>query len=165
MKTIVTINVADLNTNRIRVVDDHQRGDLAALLLVTDKAGVELDFECTRTYVGTQALEFASFDQEKVAEICDLLNFNLTPYKVDNVVGQLVRVSVLELLDKGWTLVRSLGTNKLRCTPLASSDAITLDFVNDGTNLWAEFDGARRVGAGIVMRAFDLNNTEYEVME
>lgn len=170
MKTIIEIKIDDLNTNRIRVVDD-PADRLAATLLVTSRDGkTEVPFACKRTYVGGQTLEFSTHSYADGAALIDLLTFNLTPFEVERLEGKLVSVSVLELLDKGWTLVRR-PNDLLRCTSPEFGDSdtkdvlcISLAFVNDGENLWAVYDGTEHLGADHIIEVLEKTNTKYEVV-
>jgi hypothetical protein len=170
MKTIIEVKIADLNINRIRVVDDPSH-PLTATLLVTGRDGkTEVAFACKRTYAGAQALEFATHSYADAAALIDLLTFNLTAFDVERLEGKLVRVSVLELLDKGWTLVRR-PNDLLRCTSPEFGDsdtsdmmAISLAFVNDGVNLWAEYDGTTRSDADAFIEVLDRTGTKHEVI-
>lgn len=169
MKTIIEIKIDDLNTNRIRVVDDPSC-ELAATLLITGRDGkTEVAFACKRTYVDGQTLEFATHSYADGAALIDLLTFNLTPFEVERLEGKLVRVSVLELLDKGWSLVRR-PNDLLRCTSpeFGGPDTqdvlcVTLAFVNDGVNLWADYDGTTRSGADVFIGVLEKTNIEHEV--
>ena len=173
MKTIIEIKIADLNTNRIRVVDDPSH-ELTATLLLTGRDGkTEVAFACKRTYVGGQTLEFTTHSYADGAALIDLLTFNLTPFEVERLEGKLVRVSILDLLDTGWLLVRPRHSNhktEVVCmAPTANvqdhSPIFTLGFVNDGTNLWAELDGAADKQALETLKlVLGKTNTKYEVL-
>lgn len=172
MKYILTIKTDDLKSGA-RVVDAPDRGDLAANLLLTHRK-YEFSFECQRTYAGGQALQFTSFDRDVIDDVAgDLVDLEV-PHTLDEVPGDLIRVSVLTLLDKGWMLVQPRSGRKLVCTPPnrlipapsagAGCAAFTLNFTNDGTNLWADFDGTAQEIAKLFRAALDSTNTMYDVL-
>lgn len=170
MKTIIEIKIADLNTNRARVVDDPSQ-QLAATLLLTDRTGVqEIAFKCKRIYANGQTLEFTTHSYADGEALIDLLTFNLISFDVERLEGKLVRVSVLELLDKHWTLTRR-PNDLLRCVSPEYGDSEVLDqlcvvlvFVNDVANLWAEYDGTVRSDVATFIEALERTNTKYEVL-
>jgi hypothetical protein len=173
MKYALTININDIYANdNVKVVDDITRGDLSAKLeLNHGMEGVSLD--CRRVYIGQQALRYETFSEveaRRVAEYCDDLSI---PYLFANIEGDMLRVSILDLLDTGWMLVQPrqrVHKTEVVCTAptpniLGRSPVFTLGFVNDGTNLWAEFDGTTDKQALDVLKVvLGKTNTKYEVL-
>jgi len=170
MKYVLTIKIDSLNDDA-RVVDDPARGDLAAVLHMTFRNLQEVSVECDRVNADGLALQYVSFNAEHISNITQCLTALGIPFDLKHVAGSLLRVSVLDMLDTGWMLVRQKNDNTLLCMaptkplPVAQvqSPVFALGFVNDGTNLWAEFDGTKSQEAALLRATLDAAGTKYEV--
>lgn len=94
-------------------------------------------------------------------------------HRLDMQMGRGIRVNVLEILKAGMLVHAPANRNVLNVTlPDFSLDSkVTMDYRNDGTNLWAEYagidshDGDTRSGVMAVLEAcFVEYKVAYEVL-
>jgi hypothetical protein len=124
-------------------------------------------FECRQFILGGEDwLKFETFQEAHAMEVMDDLAEVGVHYVAQQVNGPLVRMSILDLLDTHWNLHQMIEASALRITSLDDGQHFRLAFVNDGTNLWAEFDATednKEEGAKL-MQALADHGTKYEVL-
>ena len=167
MKHILTIKIDNLNDGA-RVVDDPTRSDIAVLHMTFRDFPVRV--ECVRMNADGKALQHTSFSAGRTSQIVQCLTALGIPFDLKHIEGSLLRVSVLDLLATGWLLMRQKTDNVLLCLaptkplPVAQvpSPVFALSFINDGRNLWAEFDGTQLQEAALLRATLEAAGTEYE---
>lgn len=118
---------------------------------------------------GVTILKFEHFSSDRVFSEAlrqTLKRLDVT-YTWKMETGTLIRVRVLDLLDTHWMLIQLIGEPTLKITAPDGTEH-RLQFMNDGENLWAQFDATDASNAeegARIIDSFTALNTKHEVLK
>jgi hypothetical protein len=138
-KFIITAAIDDLIKARavFETPTDRAAGALNVILSYPD--GYRVGFEGTRDPdAGT--FVFRTTSEDVMDDVTGDLGSLDIPYKLDSFHGQGLKINVLDLLRTGW-LIHAPANQQLLNVALPNGLNVLLKWRNDGTNLYAEFDG------------------------
>lgn len=138
-KSIITVTIDDLiKANAVfDTPTDRAAGALNVMLSYPD--GYRVGFEGTRDPdAGT--FVFRTTSEDVMDDVTGDLGSLEIPYTLQQFEGQGLRVNVLDLLRTGW-LIHMPANQQLLNVALPNGLGVLLKWRNDGTNLYAEYDG------------------------
>lgn len=138
-KFIITAPIDSLIKASAQFETPADRGADALNVMLSYPDGRSVGFEGRRD-ADAGTFVFTTYDDTIMCDVVDDFNALKIANKLKSFTGEGIKINVLEMLSAGWLIHAPKGQNVLRVR-LPNHLDVEMKYRNDGTSLYAEYDG------------------------